>query len=79
MSNPILQMMKNNGAASNPFQMFSTLKQIMSGRSPESVMQGMMQSNPQFASFVNANKNKSPEQICREYGLNWEDIKGLLK
>lgn len=79
MSNPILQMMMNNGAASKPFQMLSTLKQIMSGRSPESVMQGMMQSNPQFASFVNANKNKSPEQICRENGLNWEDIKGFLK
>lgn len=79
MSNPILQMMKSNGAANNPFQMLSTLKQMMSGKSPESVMQGMLQSNPQFASFVNANKNKSPEQICRENGLNWDEIKYFLK
>ena len=79
MLNPILQMMKSNGSANNPFQMLGTLKQMMSGQSPESVMQGMMQSNPQFASFVNANKNKSPEQICRENGLNWDEIKGFLK
>ena len=79
MSNPILQMMMNNGAANSPLQMLGMLKQMMSGRSPESVMQGMMQSNPQFASFVNANKNKSPEQICRENGLNWDEIKYFLK
>lgn len=79
MLNPILQMMKNNGAANSPLQMLGTLKQLMSGRSPESVMQDMMQSNPRFASFVNANKNKSPEQICRENGLNWDEIKGFLK
>ena len=79
MLNPILQVMKSNGAATNPFQMLSTLKQIMSGQSPEAVMQGMMRSNPRFVSFVNANKNKSPEQICRENGLNWDEIKGFLK
>ena len=79
MLNPILQMMKNNGAANNPIQVLSTLKRMMSGRSPESVMQGMLQSNPQFASFVNANKDKSPEQICRENGLNWDEIKDFLK
>ena len=79
MLNPILQMMKNNGAATTPFQMIGALKQMMSGSSPESVMQGMMRSNPRFASFVNANKNKSPEQICRENGLNWDEIKGFLK
>lgn len=80
MLNPILQMMANNGGAvNNPFQIVNTIKQMMSGRSPESFMQGMMQSNPQFASFVNANKSKSPEQICRENGLNWDEIKGFLK
>ena len=79
MLNPILQMMMNNRAANSPLQMLGTLKQLMCGRSPESVMQGMMQSNPQFVSFVSANKNKSPEQICRENGLNWDEIKGFLK
>ena len=79
MLNPILQMMKSNGSANNPFQMLGTLKQLMSGRSPEAVMQGMMERTPQFASFVNANKNKSPEQICRENGLNWDEIKDFLK
>ena len=79
MLNPILQMMKNNGAANSPLQMLNTLKQMMREKSPELVMQGMLQSNPQFASFVNANKNKSPEQICRENGLNWDEIKDFLK
>ena len=78
MLNPILQMMKNNGAANSPLQMLNTLKQMKRGKSPELVMQGMLQSNPQFASFVSANKNKSPEQICRENGLNWDEIKDFL-
>ena len=79
MLNPILQVMKSNAMANSPFQIIGTLKQMMSGQSPEAVMQGIMRSNPRFASFVNANKNKSPEQICRENGLNWDEIKYFLK
>ena len=79
MLNPILQMMKSNAMANNPFQIISTIKQMMSGQSPDVVMRGMMRNNSQFASFVNANKGKSPEQICRENGLNWDEIKYFVK
>ena len=79
MLNPILQVMKSNAMANSPFQIISTLKQMMSGQSPEVVMRGMMRNNSQFASFVNANKGKSPEQICRENGLNWDEIKYFVK
>ena len=35
---------------------------MMRHANPEQVMHQMMQSNPQFAEFINANKGKSPEQ-----------------
>lgn len=34
---------------------------MMRHANPEQVMHQMMQGNPQFAEFINANKGKSPE------------------
>lgn len=35
--------------------------------------------NPKFKEFVENNKGKTPEQIAKDYGLNWNDIEPLLK
>lgn len=37
-----------------------------------------MMNNPQFSEFVKKNRGKSPEQIAREYGLDWSRVKNLL-
>ena len=52
-----------------------SLRQMVGGN-PDAFMQRMMQTNPQFAEFVNANRNKTPEQIAADYGL---DINPLRK
>lgn len=42
----------------------------MAKGNPDVLFEQMMQSNPQFAKFVNDHKNKSPQQIAQEYGLD---------
>jgi hypothetical protein len=61
----------NNGVSSK----IDSLRQMVGGN-PDAFMQRMMQTNPQFAEFVNANRNKTPEQIAADYGL---DINPLRK
>ena len=46
-----------------------SLRQMVGGN-PDAFMQQMMRTNPQFAEFVNANRNKTPEQIASDYGLD---------
>ena len=52
-----------------------TLRRMVGGN-PDAFMERMMQTNPQFAEFVNANRGKTPEQIAADYGL---DINPLRK
>lgn len=54
------------------------IKQMMQGKAPGAVYEMMMKSNPQFASFVNANRGKTPEQIARENGIDPASLKQLL-
>ena len=61
----------NNGGSSK----IDSLRQMVGGN-PDAFMQRMMQTNPQFAEFVNANRGKTPEQIAADYGL---DINPLRK
>lgn len=49
------------------------LAQMMGGMSDDQVMQygnQLMQSNPQFADFVNSHRGMSVAEIAREYGIN---------
>lgn len=82
MQNPMLAVL--NGTASRQKQtnnIFSTLaavKSFLTGKNPDVVFNQMLQSNPQFAQFVNENKDKSPEQIAKENGLDINMIKTLI-
>jgi LysM repeat protein len=51
----------------------------LKGQNPEAVANTLMQTNPQFKSFVEANKGKSVEQIAQENGIDLEQIKQFLK
>lgn len=76
--NPILAKLNsrnNQGQGPNIFNLINTIK---SGN-PQVIFNQMMQSNPQFAQFVNANKGKTPEQIAKEHGIRLDDIYQMLK
>lgn len=45
---------------------------------PQTLMESMARSNPQFAQFVNDNRGKSPEQIAREHGIDLDSIRKMV-
>lgn len=60
-------------------QMVNGIKQMMNGKNPDTVMNLFAQKNPQFAQFLQDNQGKSPEQIARDYGLDWNMVQNFLK
>lgn len=53
--------------------------QMLKGKNPEQVAQALMQQNPQFRAFVEANKGKTPEQVARENGVDFNQIMGMMR
>lgn len=63
----------------NLFSRVATIKRMLSGQNPQQVMANLLQTNPQFAQFMNENRGKSPEQIAREHGIDFEMLQNLLR
>lgn len=72
--NPILSALNQP----NSRNLLSQINVLLSGKNPDAVFSDLMQNNPQFRSFVEQNKDKTPEQIAKENGLNIEQIKAML-
>ena len=69
--NPILQQMMPKN---NMLNQLRGLKQMLGGN-PQAMYDKMLRENPQFKSFVEANQNKSPEQIAKDYGIDFNQIR----
>lgn len=63
-----------NNITNNP-NFMNLIKLLRSGNINE-IGTAMYNSNPQFRQFVDANKNKTPEQIAKEKGA---DINAIIK
>ena len=72
-------LMANMGNAQQIMNTVNNIRRMMAGQNPDSVMQMMAQKNPQFAQFLRDNQGKSPEQIAKDYGLDWNMVQGFLK
>lgn len=72
--NPLLGMM-NNTMMHN----INAIKSLMSCRNPQDVMQMMLKNDPRFSKFINENKGLNPEQIAQKYGINFEQVKQMMK
>lgn len=46
------------------------IKNMLSGKNPDDLYNQMMENNPQFRQFIEANKGKTVEQIAKENGIN---------
>lgn len=78
MSNPLMQamgMMQPNG---NMTALVNIMRMLRSGN-PEQIAMNLMQRNPQFRSFVEMNRGKSPEQVARENGVDLGQLMQGLK
>ena len=81
MPNPIFS--KIAGAVKPPAvnnNMLNVLNGVkaMSQGNVQGMARMMMNSNPQFAQFVNQNKGKSFEQIASENGIDVNQLKSIL-
>lgn len=72
--NPLASMMNN--VPQNPI---ANLLQILKTSNPNQIAEKLMQSNPQFKRFVEANKGKTPEQVASEHGIDLSQIMGAFK
>jgi hypothetical protein len=77
--NPLMGMMGPMRNIQGMMGQINQLKQLMRGSDPNSVMQMMAQKNPQFAQFMRENQGKTPEQIAKDYGLDWGQLQQMMK
>lgn len=61
----------------NPLQMLNSIKALANGN-PQAMFNQMLNTNPQFAKFVNENKGLSPEQIAKNYGVDLSLVKNFF-
>ena len=72
MPNPILQAMMGRQ------QQQMNILNLLKNRNPNEVFNQMMQTNPQFKSFVEQNKGKSVEQIAQENNIDMNLLKQFM-
>lgn len=83
--NPLMQAMAGAPAAApnpngqNPLASLGNIARMLRSNNPEQIARNLMQQNPQFRAFVQANQGKSPEQVAREHGMDLGQIIGQLK
>lgn len=58
------------GAKSTPQNNVLQILQMLKSGNPEQIGKQMMQSNPQFAQFMQSVQGKTPEQVAKEHGID---------
>ena len=76
--NPLMMAMQGANSPANKMEHIANVMKMLKTGNPEMIAQQMMQSNPQFRQFVEANKGKSPEQVAKEYGIDLNQIKNMM-
>lgn len=56
----------------------SALKSASQGN-PQALFDHLYQSNPQFHAFADSMRDKTPEQAFRENGMDFEQIRGMIR
>lgn len=69
-------MLTKQSNSQNLLSQIQSINNMLNGKNPDELFKQLMQNNPQFRQFYEANKNKTPEQIAQENGI---DLTKLLK
>lgn len=70
--------MQNQTPNNNLINQIKNIKSAMGGN-PQALFQNMMQNNPQFKQFAQQMQGKTPEEAFSQFGLDFNEIKGLMK
>ena len=78
--NPLMQAMGGTPFA-NIQAIMNQIGQLrqFAGGNPNAAIQMLSQRNPQFAQFLQQNHGKSPEQIAKDYGIDWNMVQSIMK
>lgn len=76
--NPLMMAMQSANSPMNKMGQVANLMKMLRSGNPEQIAQQMMQINPQFRQFVEANRGKTPEQVAREHGIDLNQIKSMM-
>lgn len=76
--NPLIQSM-GTPRPNNPMSSLGNIFRMLKNGNPEQIAMNLMQKNPQFKAFMNANQGKSPEQVAQQYGIDINHIMGQFK
>ena len=76
--NPLIQSM-GTPHPNNPMSGLGNIFQMLKNGNPEQIAINLMQKNPQFKAFMDANQGKSPEQVAQQYGIDINQIMGQFK
>lgn len=77
--NPLMMAMQGANNPMNKMGQVANLMKMLRTGNPEQIAQQMMQNNPQFRKFVEANRGKTPQQVANKYGIDLNAIMGQLK
>lgn len=73
--NPLMNAMSGKSPQTNGL---ANIMRLLKSGNPEQIAQQMMQQNPKFREFMEANKGKSPEQVAQEYGFDLSQLKNMM-
>ena len=76
--NPLMMAMQGANSYTDKMAQVANLMRMVKSGNPEQIAQQMMQNNPQFRQFVEANKGKTPEQVAREHGVDLNQLKSMM-
>lgn len=76
--NPLIQSI-GNSQFNNPMSSLGNIFQMLKNGNPEQIAMNLMQKNPQFKAFIDANQGKSPEQVAQQYGIDINQIMNQFK
>lgn len=76
--NPLMMAMQGANSHMNKMGQFANVLKMLRSGNPDQIAQQMMQNNPQFRQFVEANKGKTPEQVAREHGIDLSQFKSMM-
>ena len=76
--NPLMMAMQGANNPINKMRQVANLMKMLRSGNPEQIAQQMMQINPQFRQFMEANMGKTPEQVAQEHGIDLNQFKSMM-
>ena len=76
--NPLMQAMQVANNPMNKMSQAANLMKMLRSGNPSRIAQQLMKNNPQFRQFIEDNKEKTPQQVAQEHGINLSQLNKMM-